>query len=415
MSRSFRIVADTALSPLVDALLAAEGFAAEPEPFSPLCRRLLAGPAPLGLSLAAFFGWIYIQDRSSMLPPLALAPASGAAVLDMAASPGSKTGFLAQLAGTAGLVLGNEPAPARLATLRANLHRCNLLQAATCSYPGEKLPLPHDKWPFILLDPPCSGWGTVDKHPKTVKIWRGAKIGKLLRIQKKLLAKAAALLAPGGRLLYSTCTTNPAENEEQTAYAREELGLVPMELEPFPGFVFQEFPGGGLLVDGEASSAQGFYLSLLRKKPDGDAYSTAESLEYCESPAAQVISPEVLAGPMFDPDRLPPGQIAIFGDKVRFLPAMRGGFIPAGLRWQGALLGKWQGGRFVPSPRARACLPQPDSRNALVFEEIEPIRRLLAGTSLETGIKGQCASIWWRDLPLGTCQVRNGRLAASWK
>ena len=94
-ARSFRLVCPPSATPLVEALLRAQGYVFAPEPFSPFCRRLLAEPRPLGSSLAAFFGYIYIQDRSSMLPPLALNPAPGAAVLDMCASPGSKTGFLA--------------------------------------------------------------------------------------------------------------------------------------------------------------------------------------------------------------------------------------------------------------------------------------------------------------------------------
>ena len=134
--RSFRITVPEPAQSGVAALLEAEGFRFEPEPFSACCRRLTAEPRPLGSSLAAFFGLIYIQDRSSMLPPLALAPEKGAAVLDMCASPGSKTGFLAQLVGPGGFVLANEVSHSRLFTLRQNLRVCNFLQAGTCSYEG---------------------------------------------------------------------------------------------------------------------------------------------------------------------------------------------------------------------------------------------------------------------------------------
>ena len=146
LRRSFRLVCNPGQIPSVEALLSAQGFVFEPEPFSPLARRLLQEPFPLGRSLAAFWGYVYIQDRSSMLPPLALAPGEGARVLDMCASPGSKTGLLAQLVGREGLVLGNEPARPRLANLRRNLAALNLLQAVTCSWPGESLPLPDASW-----------------------------------------------------------------------------------------------------------------------------------------------------------------------------------------------------------------------------------------------------------------------------
>ena len=97
-----------------------------------------------------------------MLPPLALAPRQGEAVLDMCASPGSKTGFLGQLTGPDGFVLGNELSRARLATLRANLHACNLPHVGTCSFEGR----PDEKnapwggkdwrysWAFLI----CSVW-----------------------------------------------------------------------------------------------------------------------------------------------------------------------------------------------------------------------------------------------------------------
>ena len=198
LRRSFRLVCNPGQIPSVEALLSAQGFVFEPEPFSPLARRLLQEPFPLGRSLAAFWGYVYIQDRSSMLPPLALAPGEGARVLDMCASPGSKTGLLAQLVGREGLVLGNEPARPRLANLRRNLAALNLLQAVTCSWPGESLPLPDASWDAVLLDPPCSGWGTTDKNPQAIKRWQGDRLKPMLELQRKLLTEASRLLRPGG-------------------------------------------------------------------------------------------------------------------------------------------------------------------------------------------------------------------------
>ena len=275
LRRSFRLVCGPEQIPSVEALLSAQGFVFEPEPFSPLARRLLREPFPLGRSLAAFWGYVYIQDRSSMLPPLALAPGEGARVLDMCASPGSKTGLLAQLVGRGGLVLGNEPARPRLANLRRNLAALNLLQAVTCSWPGESLPLPDASWDAILLDPPCSGWGTTDKNPQAIRRWQGDRLKPMLDLQRKLLTEAGRLLRPGGKLVYSTCTTNVDENEGQVRFAVEGLGLELIPLEPFPGFVFAapELPGceGTLRVDEDASNAQGFYIALLRKPGDSAA------------------------------------------------------------------------------------------------------------------------------------------------
>lgn len=420
--RSFRLVCPVRRIPQVEALLRAQGYEFAPEPFSPWCRRLLAEPRPLGASLAAFFGYIYIQDRSSMLPPLALAPAEGEAVLDMCASPGSKTGFLAQLVGPEGFVLGNEPSRARLATLRANLHACNWPHAATCSYEGQALPLAPASWDWILLDPPCSGWGTVEKNPQVLTLWQGDKVKTLVGLQQLLLARAARLLRPGGRLVYSTCTTNDAENEAQVRYAEEALGLRRLPLTPFDGFVWENRPGGEgtLRVDGEKSGAQGFYVALFTRDDamtpdDEDGDEGARGGDWRE--AGRPFARERLRGPCFDPDLLPPGEIMLFGDQLRLVPP-QAGIIPGACRWQGGLLGRLGKRGFVPAPRLRLYLPgadgdAPAGGAALVLEDVDEIVALLHGQSRRTGLAGTEAALWWRDLPLGRVSLKQGRVLAA--
>ena len=428
--RSFRLLCSPEETPRVEALLQAQGYRFEPEPFSPFCRRLLDEPRPLGASLAAFFGYIYIQDRSSMLPPLALAPEEGSCVLDVCASPGSKTGFLAQLVGKNGFVLGNEPSRARLATLRANMHACNLLSVSTCTYEGQALPLRPGSWEAIQLDPPCSGWGTVEKHPRVMELWQGEKVQPLVGLQRLLLRQASALLAPGGKLVYSTCTTNVAENEEQVRFAEEELGLERLALTPFPGFVWEELPGGEgtLRVDGQRSVAQGFYVALFRKPygivesvpaPLPEPSDARSSRRGGKNPAkreqpGQELPREALAGPCCDPALLPPGRVMLYGDQVRFLPEDAARLLPPDMIWQGALLGKFAGGRLHPAPRLRALLPRrPDAGTALVLDSPDDLTALLSGQSRRTELEGREAALWWQDLPLGRVSLKQGRVVAT--
>jgi 16S rRNA (cytosine1407-C5)-methyltransferase len=392
-------------------LLSAQGFAFEPEPFSPLAWRLTHEPMPLGRSLAALFGCIYIQDRSSMLPPLVLAPQPGDLALDMCASPGSKAGLLAQLAGERGLVLGNEPNSARLSTLRRNLQRLNLFQAVTSCYPGERLPLPEASWDLILLDPPCSGWGTTDRHPGIRALWRGDKVLPLIRLQQTLLRKAARLLRPGGRLVYSTCTTNVEENEAQARFARDRLGLVPWPLAPLPGFACQDSAlpdvDGILRIDEEASQAQGFFLAGFsapgHPEPAHAAVPTGPAAPW------MALAPEQLAEAGLDPSLLPPGKAGVFGETVHMLPAPALAHLPRTLRWQGLALGKFSGGLFRPTGGLHACLAADTTSPRADIDDIATLCALIQGRSLNLGLPGRLARLFWRDLPLGLLTLKSGR------
>lgn len=424
--RAFRLVCAPSEEPLTEALLRAQGYEFEADPFIPSARRLLAEPRPLGTSLTAFFGLVYIQDRSSMLPPMALRPPRGAAVLDMCASPGSKTGQLAGMVGPEGLVLGNEPSPSRLATLRRNLHAMNLAWTASCCYGGEALPLPDAMWDSIQLDPPCSGWGTVERNPNVRDIWKDDKITPLIRLQRALLREAARLLRPGGTLVYSTCTTNDGENEEQLRYALDELGLVQEKLAPPAGF---ELEAGRLGFDGlwrlepKSGDNQGFFVARLRKPAasrltEGASPDAAHSADAASSSPAsrfEIVPPARLEEAGVDPAALP-GQVGAFGGSLHVLPRQAPEFLPPALRWQGMYFGKYaKNGEIRPAPRLRAPGPIP----RVEFEGADGVEKLvglLQGRTVETfssggreGASGM-ALLAWNGLPLGRATLKKGRL-----
>lgn len=397
----------------MEALLADEGFTWSPEACSPLGRGVTcADPArQLGLSLAAHFGLIYIKDRASMLPPLALDPPPGAGVLDLCASPGSKTGLLAQMVGPEGFVLANEPNPDRLNVLRANLQRMNLMHVATCNHPGERMPLPEASFDHILLDPPCSGWGAEAKHKNVRKQWQGQRVDQLIALQRKLLAEAARILAPGGRLVYSTCTTNPEENQAQAAWACETLGLDPVALSPAPGFTYNKTVDGALSVDMSGGEAQGFFIAALAKP--GEPHGGLEDRMALQVPrGAEELPLDSLPKLGAAWDRLPPGSVYKVGDKIMFFhdKAMR---LPPGLRWRGFVLGKaGKGGGFKLAPRARKLLQDYEVYGGLDINDAATLRALVQGQSLglthpKNFLGGE--GLYYKGLPLGWLTIKGVR------
>lgn len=444
--RSFRLVCRAHERDTACALLRSQGYEFEPEPFSPWAFRLTAEPRPLGGSLAAFFGLVYIQDRSSMLPPLALAPKPGGTALDMCASPGSKTGFLAQLVGENGFVAGNEPNRTRLGTLRQNLVTLNLMNTATISCPGEALPLAPDGLDAIQLDPPCSGWGTVDRNPNVLELWRGDRVKPLIGLQRLLLARAAMLVKPGGRLVYSTCTTNPDENEEQVRYALDCLGLRLDPLPDVPGFVMDAPKyadcDGTWRVNGADSDAQGFYVAAFVKDApysgSDNSGSAPENPEHragsgrtpgrrsgsravnaaAGSPRGEAVSRECLESACLDASSLPEGRIAAFNGTAYFLPRKAEELFAGVLPWQGFALGKAGGSGLRTSPRLRGLMRPVGEGPCLDVEEPEAVTGLLAGQSMRVAIPGGPAresgfsgdmGLYFRGMPLGLLRVKNGR------
>ena len=163
-------------------------------------------------------GKIYIQELSSMLPPLVLDPKEGDYILDMTASPGSKTTQMATLAKNNANILAIEKNKLRYQKLKHNIE----LQGAKVKTKLEDSIILIKKYPEfinffdkILLDAPCSAEGRFDsKNSRTYKYWNLKKIKEMQSLQKRLISKAAQMLKPGGSLVYSTCTINTKENEE---------------------------------------------------------------------------------------------------------------------------------------------------------------------------------------------------------
>jgi NOL1/NOP2/sun family putative RNA methylase len=175
-------------------------------------------PGDLGKTKEHLLGYYYVQEISSMLPMLALRPEAGDHVLDLCASPGSKTTQAAAMMENKGFIMANEISMGRIGILNSNLERCGVMNSivtrkegfALCERLRKKSILRFDK---ILVDAPCSGEGTLRKSPKTFQMWNINMIKKIAKTQRKLAAAAIKLLKVDGVMIYSTCTLAPEEDE----------------------------------------------------------------------------------------------------------------------------------------------------------------------------------------------------------
>ena len=165
----------------------------------------------VGNLLAHQLGEIYIQDPASMLPPIILQPKPGERVLDMCASPGSKTTQAAALMNNTGVIVANDAEGSRLAALGVNTQRMGVLNTLITKQDGRNF----NNYTFdkVMIDAPCSGTGTLRRSPKPIKQHNINQVRGLAQLQEQLLQAGYDALTPGGSLTYSTCTLEPLENE----------------------------------------------------------------------------------------------------------------------------------------------------------------------------------------------------------
>jgi 16S rRNA (cytosine967-C5)-methyltransferase len=194
-----------------------------------------------------------VQDRSAQGVAPLLAPQPGDRILDACAAPGGKATHLAELMGDRGEIWAVDRSAGRLKRVAANAARLgcgsiHALAADATDLLGQK-PEWRGSFQRILLDVPCSGLGTLSRHPDAR--WRvtPATVEELLPLQAQLLAAMLPLLAPGGRLVYATCTIHPSENLAQVNKLLKEHADFQLECEQ------QRWP--------DPEGGDGFYTAVI--------------------------------------------------------------------------------------------------------------------------------------------------------
>ena len=240
-------------------------------------------PGELGKTLEHVLGYYYIQEITSMMPLLALAPAEGEMLLDVCASPGSKTTQAASLMDNTGTIIANDISIGRISILVANLERCGVANTIVTRHAGnelaEKLEKLHFEFDKILVDAPCSGEGNIRNSPRTYLEWSEGLLKMLSRKQKKLVSSVVPLLKKDGLMIYSTCTHAPEENEIIVQFLLDQYDMeivdvrdkLPAELVTRPGIVewkeetFHSSMKHAIRIYHQDNDMEGFFVCGLRK------------------------------------------------------------------------------------------------------------------------------------------------------
>ncbi|NYA43340.1 16S rRNA (cytosine(1407)-C(5))-methyltransferase RsmF [Serratia fonticola] len=225
----------------------------------------------LGSAAEHLSGLFYIQEASSMLPVSALFAEreTPRRVLDVAAAPGSKTTQIAALMGNQGGIVANEYSASRVKVLHANISRCGVKNTALTHFDGRVFgaALP-ESFDAILLDAPCSGEGVVRKDPDAMSNWSPESVASIAQTQWELIDSAFHALAPGGVMVYSTCTLNAQENQQVIHQLLATYGDA-VSIEPlgdlFPQAQLALTPEGFLHVFPQIYDSEGFFVARLRK------------------------------------------------------------------------------------------------------------------------------------------------------
>lgn len=349
-----------------------------------------------------YAGLYYLQEPSAMTPAMLLPVEPGDRVLDLCGAPGGKSTELGVKLAGKGVLISNDISNSRAKALLKNLELWGISNICVTSETPDKLADVFGPWfDKILIDAPCSGEGMFRKDDDMVKSYEERGPEYYSEIQKEITDQAVRMLAPGGLLLYSTCTFSRCEDEEIICHILE--NHQEMELIRLPLF---EGASGGIGLDGcirlfpHKIKGEGHFISLLRKNGGGAERTAAGSRERSgtepqgkKAPALPTELTDFLAlmNREFEDSR-----IMIKNDSVYYLPE---NFVPAKeLRYlrTGLLLGELKNKRFEPGQVLAMTLHAEEFRQTISWKkEDDRVIRYLKGETIsltpeEGPVKGWC-------------------------
>ena len=362
-------------------------------------------------------GLYYIQEPSAMSAAALLDPQPGEWVLDLCAAPGGKSTQLATRMGGQGLLVSNEIHPARSKILSQNIERMGIPNALVTNETPDKLA---QRWPEafdrVLVDAPCSGEGMFRKDLEARAQWSVSHVGMCADRQLRILKNGGAMVRPGGRMVYSTCTFSPEENEgvinrflrECPEFSVERVEACPLFSTGRPEWV--ENPSPSLRdtfrlwphkLDGE-----GHYVAVLRK--EGDCPRQSFPLE---PPVKESLLKDFF---QFEEDALTnplERRFLLFGDQLYQMPKNLPDLKGLRVLRPGLQLGTLKKGRFEPAHGLALALKKEDARLWVDLPaDSGEILAYLRGEALSRGGEKGWVLVTVEGFPIGWGKQSGGQL-----
>ena len=354
-------------------------FVAEPVPWEPLGYYYDPEARP-GLHVYHEAGVYYLQEASAMAPVALLEPQPGEKICDLCAAPGGKSTQIAGRLSGRGLLLCNEVSPKRAKILSRNIERLGVANAVvtneTPAVLAQRFPAFFDR---VLVDAPCSGEGMFRKEEAAITDWSPETVQMCARRQGEILDCAAKMVKPGGRLVYSTCTFAPQEDEEAVeAFLENHPEFVP---EPVEAPWFQESGPAMYRMWPHKLLGEGHFAAVLRRMgqpEDSPAPPPGEKLPRQWEDFAKALD-----------ICLPEGRGLRFGETLYWAPAGMPDVTKLRVLRAGLELGTVKKDRFEPAHALALWLK--DCRCQVSFPaESDEIKAYLHGEVLPCREKGWC-------------------------
>ncbi len=306
-------------------------------------------------------GLYYIQEPSAMAVVELLDPQPGERILDLCAAPGGKTTHIAGRMKGKGFLVSNEIHPARAKILSQNVERFGIGNGVVTNEDSGRLsarfPLFFDR---IVVDAPCSGEGMFRKDEAARLQWSPEHVAICARRQEEILSNAAAMLKPGGTMVYSTCTFSPEENEqviEAFLLANPEFSILDMgerqglsNGRPEWSKTGRSDLSGTYRIWPHQSEGEGHYLAVLKKEGTGDGPLKRTDPSYCTDPSVRKEAEGFLKEFLVEPDQyLTRKEYILFGEQLYLIPPEMIDFKGMKIVRPGLHIGTIKKNRFEPS------------------------------------------------------------------